>query len=114
MLLIGKLGSKSTLVFCNHRDAVNRISEQLNIHKVAHGSYHGGMEQMDREKALLKLRNGSIRLLITTDLASRGLDIPEIEAIIHYQLPATEDVMIHRIIYHHHPSGILELHFRCL
>jgi superfamily II DNA/RNA helicase len=42
------------------------------------------------------LRNGSIQLLLTTDLAARGLDIPEIEAIIHYQLPTTEDVMIHR------------------
>ena len=96
MRLIGKIGASSTIVFCNHRDAVNRISEQLTIYKVAHGFYHGGLEQIDREKTLIKLRNGSIRLLITTDLASRGLDIPEIEAIIHYQLPATLDSMIHR------------------
>jgi superfamily II DNA/RNA helicase len=96
MLLLGSLNAKSTIVFCNHRDAVNRISEQLDIHKVAHGYYHGGLEQIDREKTLIKLRNGSINLLITTDLAARGIDIPEIEAVIHYQFPATEDVMIHR------------------
>jgi superfamily II DNA/RNA helicase len=96
MLLLGKINSKSTIVFCNHRDAVNRISEQLEIHKVDHGYYHGGLEQIDREKTLIKLRNGSINLLITTDLAARGLDIPEIDAVIHYQFPATEDVMIHR------------------
>ena len=96
MLLIGKIGNKSTFVFCNHRDAVNRISEQLSIHKVDHGFYHGGLEQIDREKTLIKFRNGSINLLITTDLASRGLDIPEIEYIIHYQLPATLDSMMHR------------------
>lgn len=96
MLLIGKLAEQTKIVFCNHRDAVNRISEQLTLHDVEHGFYHGGLEQIDREKTLIKLRNGSTRLLITTDLAARGLDIPEIEAVIHYQLPATEDVMIHR------------------
>ena len=96
MLLIGKLDSKPTIVFCNHREAVNRISEQLTFYKVAHGFYHGGLEQIDREKTLIKFRNGSFTLLITTDLAARGLDIPEVAAVIHYQLPATEDVMIHR------------------
>lgn len=96
LLLIGSLTAKSIIVFCNHRDAVNRISEQLTKLKVAHGFYHGGLEQIDREKTLIKLRNSSINLLISTDLAARGLDIPEIEAVIHYQLPATEDVMIHR------------------
>ena len=96
MLLIGKLGSQSKIIFCNHRDAVERISEQLKKLKIEHGIYHGGLDQIDREKVLIKLKNGSINLLISTDLASRGLDIPEIEAIIHYQLPTTEDVMIHR------------------
>ena len=96
MLLLGKIQAKSTIVFCNHRDAVNRISEQLELHRVDHGYYHGGLKQIDREKTLIKFRNGSINLLITTDLAARGLDIPEIEAVIHYQLPTTEDTMIHR------------------
>ncbi len=96
MLLISKIGNRSTMVFCNHRDAVNRISEQLEYYKVAHEIYHGGLDQIDREKTLIKLRNGSTGLLITTDLAARGLDIPEIEAVVHYQLPTTEDTMIHR------------------
>ncbi|MFY9310503.1 MAG: DEAD/DEAH box helicase [Bacteroidia bacterium] len=94
--LICKLQNKPALVFCNHRDAVERISVVLKEHGLEHGVFHGGMEQEDRERALLKFRNGSHRLLITTDLASRGLDIPEIEAVIHYQLPATEDVYTHR------------------
>ena len=96
MLLIGALGAKSKIVFCNHRDAVRRISLQLDRLNVAHGIYHGEMDQMEREKALIKLRNGSTTLLITTDLASRGLDIPEIESVIHYQLPPTADIMTHR------------------
>ncbi len=96
MLLLGKTSPGPVIVFCNHRDAVNRISEQLTIHKVAHGFYHGGLEQIDREKTLIKFRNGSAAILVTTDLAARGLDIPEVAVVIHYQLPATEDVMIHR------------------
>jgi superfamily II DNA/RNA helicase len=97
MLLLGKVSSAGpVIVFCNHREAVNRISEQLTHHKVAHGFYHGGLEQIDREKTLIKFRNGSSGILVTTDLAARGLDIPEVAVVIHYQLPATEDVMIHR------------------
>jgi len=96
LLLIGKIQALSAIVFCNHRDAVNRISDELSRLKVAHGFYHGGLEQIDREKTLIKLRNGSVNLLISTDLAARGLDIPEIEAVIHFQLPLTEDAMIHR------------------
>lgn len=96
MLLLGKVASGSTIVFCNHREAVDRISQQLVEYGVEHGAYHGGMEQADREKTLIRLRNQSTRLLIATDLAARGLDIPEVSVIIHYQLPLTEDSMIHR------------------
>jgi len=96
LLLLGKINSQSTIVFCNHRDAVNRISAELSQIHIAHGFYHGGLEQIDREKTLIKLRNGSINLLISTDLAARGLDIPEIEAVVHFQLPTTEDTLIHR------------------
>lgn len=94
--LICKIGNKPTLVFCNHRDAVERISDLLYDREIIHDIFHGGMEQDDREKALLKFRNGSHSLLVTTDLASRGLDIPEIEYIIHYQLPHNEEAFLHR------------------
>lgn len=94
--LICKIGDKATLVFCNHREAVDRISDLLWDRGITHDIFHGGMEQDDRERALLKFRNGSHRLLITTDLASRGLDIPEIEYVIHYQLPHNEEAFLHR------------------
>jgi ATP-independent RNA helicase DbpA len=95
--LICKIGSnKTTLIFCNHRETVDRISDLLIDKDLAHDIFHGGMEQDERERALLKFRNGSIKILITTDLASRGLDIPEVEYIIHYQLPYTEDAFLHR------------------
>lgn len=96
LYLISKLGNTPTLIFCNHREAVSRISKQFAEFKIDHAIYHGKLEQPDREKALIKFRNGSINFLITTDLAARGLDIPEIENVIHYQLPVTEEVMIHR------------------
>lgn len=94
--LICKIGNKRTLIFCNHRDAVDRISELLKDKGIDRETFHGGMEQDERERALLKFRNDSTRILITTDLASRGLDIPEVESIVHYQLPPKEDAFIHR------------------
>jgi ATP-independent RNA helicase DbpA len=94
--LLCTIGEESSLVFCNHREAVERISTHLRDLDIAHDVFHGGLEQSERELALLKFRNGSIRTLITTDLAARGLDIPEIENVIHYQVSATEDAYIHR------------------
>ncbi|MGN7205911.1 DEAD/DEAH box helicase [Pedobacter sp. SAFR-022] len=94
--LICKIGDQRTLIFCNHRETVDRISDLLIDKDLAHDIFHGGMEQDERERALLKFRNGSIKLLITTDLAARGLDIPEVQYIVHYQLPYTEDAFLHR------------------
>lgn len=94
--LLCKIGNKRTLIFCNHRDAVDRISELLKQKGISRETFHGGMEQDERERALLKFKNDSSRILITTDLASRGLDIPEVESIVHYQLPPKEDAFIHR------------------
>ncbi len=94
--LICTLGNKPTLVFCNHREAVERISEVLWKKGLSHGIFHGGLEQDDRERSLIKFRNGSHNILVTTDLAARGLDIPEIEYVLHYQMPVKEDAYIHR------------------
>lgn len=96
MLLLSKINSRSTIIFCNHREAVQRISLQFADYGIHHETYHGAMEQMEREKSIIKFRNGSTRILVSTDLASRGLDIPNIEFIIHYQLPLTEDSFVHR------------------
>jgi len=94
--LICKIGNHPALVFCNHRETAERISDLLWDRGLENGLYHGKMEQEDRERSLIKFRNGSHCLLITTDLASRGLDIPEIKYIIHYQLPVNEEAFTHR------------------
>lgn len=89
-------GNRPSIIFCNHREAVERTSKLLSDNRIVNVFYHGAMEQRDREVALCKFRNGSSNFLVTTDLASRGLDIPHIRYIIHYHLPATEDVFTHR------------------
>lgn len=94
--LLCTLGSQSTLVFCNHRESVERVGKYLQSQKFPCGVFHGGMEQEDRERSLYKFRNGSCHVLISTDLAARGLDIPEIENIVHYHMPIQEDGYIHR------------------
>lgn len=94
--LICYLGNRSTVVFCNHRESVERTSNMLSDLGLLNVFYHGGMEQQERDSALCKFRNGSSNILVTTDLASRGLDIPNIRYIIHFHLPATEDVFTHR------------------
>lgn len=94
--LLCTLGSRPTLVFCNHRESVERVGKYLQSNKFLCGIFHGGMEQDDRERSLYKFRNGSCHVLVSTDLAARGLDIPEIENVVHYHLPANEDGYIHR------------------
>lgn len=94
--LICSLNSEAAIVFCNHRDAVERISDTLNEKGIYATYYHGGMDQEERERALIQFRNGSISYLITTDLAARGLDIPEMKHVIHYHLPLKEDEFTHR------------------
>ena len=94
--LICMIGNKSMIVFCNHRESVERTSNLLKDKGIVNVFYHGGMEQQERESAMCKFKNGTSNVLVTTDLASRGLDIPDIKYIIHYHLPATADVYTHR------------------
>lgn len=94
--LLGEVAHKPCIVFCNHRDAVERVHSAMNEAGLQAVFYHGGMEQHPREVALCKFRNGTSRILITTDLAARGLDIAHVRNIIHYHLPATAEVYTHR------------------
>ncbi len=96
MRLVAGFNQEVCLVFCNHRDAVERISAVLAQNKIEHGILHGAMEQIDREKNLIKFRAGAHNILIATDLASRGLDVPEIKHVVHYQLPPQREAFLHR------------------
>jgi len=94
--LMCRIGDRSTVVFCNHRESVERTSTLLKEKGIVNVFYHGALEQAERDSALAKFRNGSSNVLVTTDLAARGLDVPNIRYIIHYQLPSTEEIFIHR------------------
>ncbi|MBC7382323.1 MAG: DEAD/DEAH box helicase [Bacteroidia bacterium] len=94
--LICFIGDQSTIIFCNHRETVEQVSEMLDKKGIRNEFYHGALEQKERDSALGKFRNGTSDVLVTTDLASRGLDIPNIRHIIHFQLPLTEDAYTHR------------------
>jgi superfamily II DNA/RNA helicase len=94
--LICSLGNRSTIVFCNQREFVEDVCAFLKAQGLVAVFYHGAMEQQERDSALCKFRNGSSNILVTTDLAARGLDIPNIRYIIHFQLPTTEESYTHR------------------
>ena len=87
----------STIVFLNYRDAVERVATYLREQGFVVSHFHGGMEQRRREDALYRFSNGSASILVSTDLAARGLDIPNIANIVHYHLPETEDGYVHRV-----------------
>lgn len=91
-----QLGNQPGIIFCNFKDTIQEVSNILNENEIKHGCFHGGMEQIDRERTLIQFRNGTFRLLIATDLAARGIDIPEIKFILHYQLPHKSQEFTHR------------------
>ena len=94
--LICMLGDRSTIIFCNHRESVERTSTYLKDKDILNVFYHGALEQQERDAALNKFRNGTVNVLVTTDLAASGLDIANIRYIIHYHLPDKEDSFTHR------------------
>lgn len=94
--LLHDLSGGRSIVFVNHRDAAERVFKHLKSRGYPCGLYHGGLEQDLRERALILFANGSAPVLVSTDLASRGLDIDGIESVVHYHLPVSEQAMVHR------------------
>ncbi|UXP30819.1 DEAD/DEAH box helicase [Reichenbachiella agarivorans] len=94
--LIGHLGDKNGIIFCSLKDTIQDVSDYLEDRHIGHACFYGGLEQIDRERALIKFRNGTHRLLIATDLAARGIDVPELDFIIHYELPYKKEEFTHR------------------
>ncbi|MDT0676973.1 DEAD/DEAH box helicase [Autumnicola musiva] len=94
--LIKSTGTESGIIFCNFKGSIAEVSDYLNKNSLDHGCFYGGLEQKERERSLIKFRNGTYRLLLATDLAARGIDVPEIAFIIHYQLPHRKEGYIHR------------------
>ncbi|MGY8945536.1 MAG: DEAD/DEAH box helicase [Flavobacteriales bacterium] len=94
--LIDYIGNQPGIVFCNLRESIDQVSRFLDKNMIQHSCFFGGMEQKDRERSLIKFRNGTSQILIATDLASRGIDIPELKFIIHYEMSRTLEEFTHR------------------
>ncbi|MFN0015924.1 MAG: DEAD/DEAH box helicase [Saprospiraceae bacterium] len=94
--LLCYLGSTPTLIFCNQRDTTDEVHNLLSGTGVSCASFHGGMEQPDRERTLVQFRNGSVTFLVASDLAARGLDIPEVRNVVHYEAPMKHNDFLHR------------------
>lgn len=95
--LLGQIGQESSVVFLNYRDAVERVTNYLLEQGFSAIAYHGALEQKEREEHLYLFANHSVNTLVSTNLGSRGIDIPDINNIIHYHLPESEQDYIHRI-----------------
>ena len=94
--LLCSLGSTPSMVFLNYREAVDRVYQFLQKAGFCVSAFHGAMEQKDRERALFRFQSGCANVLVSTDLAARGLDIADVGNIIHYHLPMNSEAYIHR------------------
>jgi len=95
--ILGHHRPESAVIFCNQRETCDVVAHTLSVSGFPAVALHGGMDQHDRNTVLLLLRNGSLRLLVATDVAARGLDIDDLAAVINYELPREPDVYVHRI-----------------
>ncbi len=95
--MLGHYKPESTIIFCNSREACNKVSGFLRTKKIDSLQLHSDLEQQDRTMILIKFDNRSCRILVATDLASRGLDIKDVSAVINYDLPSDHELYVHRI-----------------
>lgn len=94
--LLEALGNRKTMVFVNHREAAERVYDYLQKKSVDSCLYHGGLDQDKRERAMVLFGNGTATVMVSTDLAARGLDIDGVEAVVHYHIPSTPEGWTHR------------------
>lgn len=85
------------LVFCNTKRRVDTLTKDLKSRGYSVGGIHGDMRQEDRDKVMNKFRNGDLNILVATDVAARGINVPNVEAVFNYDLPRDNEVYVHRI-----------------
>ncbi|SJZ40574.1 DEAD/DEAH box helicase [Selenihalanaerobacter shriftii] len=95
--LIDMYNPKLALVFCNTRKQVDELSIQLQARGYFADSLHGGMKQSQRDRVMNKFKNGTVEVLVATDVAARGIDIEDIEIVFNYDVPQDEEYYVHRI-----------------
>lgn len=95
--LLAEYKPKSSIVFCNTKQTCNEVLEFLQEQSLSSVALHGDLEQKQRDQVLVRFANRSISVLIATDLAARGLDIKQLDAVINFDLARDSEVHIHRV-----------------
>ncbi|MCM2324484.1 MAG: ATP-dependent RNA helicase DbpA [Oligoflexia bacterium] len=95
--LIDQNKPESVIVFCNFKTSVTELSRQLKEAGASVGALHGDLEQRDRDRIMAKFRNKSTKILIATDVAARGIDIPNLDLVVNFELPAQPEIYVHRV-----------------
>lgn len=88
---------KLGLVFCNTKRQVDELASSLQARGYSAEALHGDMRQESRDKVMAQFRKGNIEILIATDVAARGIDVNNVEAVFNYDLPNDEEYYVHRI-----------------
>ncbi len=97
MSILGQHPANSVLIFCRMKVTVDEINDLLNEARVATRAIHGDLEQSQRNQTMTLFRSGSLRVLVATDIAARGIDIDHLELVINFDLPSSPDIYLHRI-----------------
>ncbi len=95
--LLAQFRPASTVVFCHTRQQCQEVTDQLQQYGIQALALHGDLEQKERDLVLVRFANRSVPVLVATDVAARGLDIKELEAVINFELPRDPEVYVHRI-----------------
>jgi superfamily II DNA/RNA helicase len=95
--LYSLVSTSQAIIFCNSVEKVDWLKENLEKNNFVITCIHGKMNQKERETIVKEFRDGNTRILLTTDLLSRGIDIPLVNLVINYDLPINKEIYIHRI-----------------
>lgn len=95
--IIDKYNLKLSLVFCNTKKRVDELVENLQTRGYLADSLHGDMSQFQRDRVMSKFRKGNLEILVATDVAARGIDVENIEAVFNYDVPRDVEYYVHRI-----------------
>jgi len=84
------------LIFCKTKAATQKLAKQLIAKNIAAGAIHGDLLQKERDKVMRAFKNENVQILIATDLAARGIDVPDLSYVVHYQMPDQDEYYTHR------------------
>lgn len=97
LALLAEYKPQSSIIFCNTKQTCNQLADWLQDHKISALALHGDLEQKQRDQVLVRFANRSMSILIATDVAARGLDIKQLDAVINFDLARDSEVHVHRV-----------------